>query len=57
MAALRAGCTTREALVARIYTDLSSDLVRAASETLWAHLIKLRDEGRVREADGEWFVR
>ena len=55
--ALRAGCTTREALVARIYTDLSSDLVRAASETLWAHLIKLRDEGRVREADGEWFVR
>ena len=56
VAALRAGCTTREVLVERIYPDLSSDLVRAASETIWAHLIKLRDEGRVREEDGEWFL-
>ena len=54
---LRAGCTTREALVERIYPGLSQVLIPAASETIWAHLIKLRDEGRVLEHDGEWFSR
>ena len=54
---LKSGCTTREALVEQIYPDLSSDLLRAASETIWAHLVKLRDEGSVCEQDGEWFMR
>ena len=56
LSVLRAGFATREELLDRIHPGLSSDLVLAASETIWAHLIKLRDEGRVREEDGEWFL-
>jgi len=29
-------------------------VVRAARDSMLAHLVKLRDEGRVIERDGEW---
>ena len=55
VAALADGCQTREAIVDRVYTGLAAGLRRAASESVLAHLIKLRDEGRAREnTDSEW---
>ncbi len=55
VAALRNGCRTPESIVARVYEGLASDLKGAASETVLAHLIKLRDEHRARqEVNGEW---
>lgn len=55
VAALADGCLTVEAIVGRVYLSLSAGLVPAASESVLAHLIKLRDEGRVREnTDSEW---
>ena len=52
--ALRSGSSSVDALVQRIYTNLHSTVVRAARDSMLAHLIKLRDEGRVMERDGEW---
>jgi glyoxylase-like metal-dependent hydrolase (beta-lactamase superfamily II) len=52
--ALRSGGSSVEALVQRIYTNLHPTVVRAAADSMLAHLIKLRDEGRVIERDGEW---
>ena len=52
--ALRSGATSVEALVQRIYTNLHPTVVRAAADSVLAHLIKLRDEGRVVEQDGGW---
>jgi glyoxylase-like metal-dependent hydrolase (beta-lactamase superfamily II) len=52
--ALRSGASSVEALVQRIYTNLHPTVVRAAADSMLAHLIKLRDEGRVIERDGEW---
>ena len=55
VAALRNGCRTPESIVARVYEGLASDLKGAASETVLAHLIKLRDEHRARqEVNGKW---
>lgn len=51
---LRSGAWSINALVQRIYTNLHPTVVRAAGESILAHLIKLRDEGRVMERDGEW---
>jgi glyoxylase-like metal-dependent hydrolase (beta-lactamase superfamily II) len=39
---------TVPALVPRVYADLADHLVRAAGESVLAHLIKLRDENRAR---------
>ena len=52
--ALRSGASSVDALVQRIYTNLHPTVVRAAADSMLAHLIKLRDEGRVMERDGEW---
>jgi glyoxylase-like metal-dependent hydrolase (beta-lactamase superfamily II) len=54
LAALRSGATTVDSLVRRIYTNLHPDVVRAAADSVLAHLIKLRDEGVVVERDGQW---
>ena len=54
LAALQAGCRTPDDIVARMYTNLSPHLVRAAGESVLAHLVKLRREGTVTEQDGEW---
>ena len=54
LGALRSGPTSVDALVQRIYTNLHPTVVRAAADSVLAHLIKLRDEGRVVEQDGEW---
>jgi glyoxylase-like metal-dependent hydrolase (beta-lactamase superfamily II) len=54
LAALRSGATSVDALVQRIYTNLHPTVVRAAAESVLAHLIKLRDEGQAVEQDGEW---
>jgi glyoxylase-like metal-dependent hydrolase (beta-lactamase superfamily II) len=52
--ALRSGSSSVDALVQRIYTNLHPTVVRAARDSMLAHLIKLCDEGRVMERDGEW---
>lgn len=54
VAALAAGCTTPDAIVAQLYVGLRESLVASAAQSVLAHLIKLRDEGRAREEDGEW---
>ena len=45
--ALKAGCTTVDEIVPRIYPRLSQSLKAAAGETVRAHLEKLREEGIV----------
>jgi glyoxylase-like metal-dependent hydrolase (beta-lactamase superfamily II) len=52
--ALRSGATSIDAVVQRIYTNLHPTVVRAAADSVLAHLIKLRDEGRLVEQDGQW---
>jgi glyoxylase-like metal-dependent hydrolase (beta-lactamase superfamily II) len=54
VAALEDGCVTPEQIVQRVYAGLAPDLVVAARESVLAHLIKLHEEGRVRERDGTW---
>ena len=57
LAALAGGAATREAVVAQVYAGLAEGLVRAAGESVLAHLVKLEAEGRVRRrpgASGEW---
>ena len=51
-----AGAATIPSLVATIYPDLVEELVPRAEQSVLAHLIKLRDEGRVsgEDADSEW---
>lgn len=48
------GAAYLEELVLRVYDDVPEDRHRVASRSLLAHLIKLRDEGRVAERDGRW---
>ena len=50
------GTATIPSLVATIYPDLVEELVPRAEQSVLAHLIKLRDEGRVsgEDADSEW---
>jgi glyoxylase-like metal-dependent hydrolase (beta-lactamase superfamily II) len=52
--ALRAGDTTIDEIVTRVYGELPSGLRVAAADTVLAHLIKLRHESRVRESGGRW---
>ncbi len=55
-AVLGAGTTTIPAVVAALYPDLVDELVPRACQSVHAHLIKLRDEGKVAgdDPDGEW---
>jgi glyoxylase-like metal-dependent hydrolase (beta-lactamase superfamily II) len=52
--ALEAGHRTPDDIAAAIYEGLSPALRPAASESVLAHLIKLRDEHRIREEAGRW---
>jgi len=52
--ALGAGARTPDAIVARIYDNLSPDLVAFARESVLAHLIKLEGEGRATRAGDDW---
>ena len=49
-----AGTATLEHLLPLVYDDVSPRLHPVASRSLLAHLIKLRDEGRVQESRGGW---
>ena len=51
---LQSGTTSIDAIVQRIYTGLHPTVVRAAADSVLAHLIKLRDEGRAAEHNGAW---
>jgi glyoxylase-like metal-dependent hydrolase (beta-lactamase superfamily II) len=55
MELVRAGFGSVDAIVARLYKQLDPAVVRAARESVLAHLIKLRDEGRAVERDEEWY--
>ena len=48
--ALLDGPATPQALAARIYTDISANLLPAAAHNVLAHLVKLVDEGKVAPA-------
>jgi len=52
--ALAAGRTRVADIVQGIYRGLHPALVRAAEDSVLAHLIKLRDEGRAVESNGGW---
>jgi glyoxylase-like metal-dependent hydrolase (beta-lactamase superfamily II) len=54
LAALGAGDTSPDAVVARVYEGLSPPLVRMARESVTAHLLKLEREGRVRRDGENW---
>jgi glyoxylase-like metal-dependent hydrolase (beta-lactamase superfamily II) len=54
VSALRAGARTPAEIVREVYEGLAPGLEEAAAETVLAHLIKLRGEGRVREQAGGW---
>lgn len=54
LTALRDGASTAAAIVARVYGALPDQLRSAAADTVLAHLIKLRNEGLVKEHDGSW---
>jgi hypothetical protein len=41
-------------ILSRVYDDVPAGLHVVATRSLLAHLIKLRDEGRVAESAGEW---
>lgn len=53
-AALQAGATTIDDLLARIYPGLQPALEPMARESLLAHLIKLESEGRVERNQAGW---
>jgi glyoxylase-like metal-dependent hydrolase (beta-lactamase superfamily II) len=52
--ALRAGETSAEAIVRRVYQGLRESLVPLARESVIAHLLKLQQEGRARMAQDAW---
>ena len=54
VAALHAGDRRPEAIVDRLYEGLAPGLKRLAQESVAAHLVKLRDEGRARSDGEEW---
>jgi len=56
LALLQPGPTTVDAIVQRLYTQLHPSVLRAAADSVLAHLIKLRDEGRAVDENGEWRV-
>lgn len=45
--ALKAGATTAKEIVARVYGRLPAALVAAAEDSVEAHLVKLREDGRL----------
>jgi glyoxylase-like metal-dependent hydrolase (beta-lactamase superfamily II) len=52
----RAGTTTIEPIVKELYADVPEELHEMAGRSVWAHLRKLADEGKVKgdALDGEW---
>ena len=54
LAAMRLGCDTVEAIVARLYADVDPRLHRAAGGSIRAHLLKLEREGRVIQRADRW---
>ena len=52
--AIDAGPVTLETIVSRVYGDLSQALRIMAADSVLAHLVKLRDEGRVQEESEAW---
>jgi glyoxylase-like metal-dependent hydrolase (beta-lactamase superfamily II) len=54
VAALRAGSRTPAAIVATVYTGLKESLTPLAQESVTAHLLKLQQEGRVRNDEDAW---
>jgi glyoxylase-like metal-dependent hydrolase (beta-lactamase superfamily II) len=54
VAALRAGSRTAAAIVATVYEGLNESLVPLAQESVMAHLLKLQQEGRVRNDEDAW---
>jgi glyoxylase-like metal-dependent hydrolase (beta-lactamase superfamily II) len=54
--ALASGPQTVDQLVERIYRGLHPSVVRAAADSVLAHLIKLRDQRRASESGGRWAV-
>lgn len=52
--AVAAGCRTAGEVVREVYRGLPLGLVSAAEDTVLAHLIKLKDEGRLIESEGGW---
>jgi glyoxylase-like metal-dependent hydrolase (beta-lactamase superfamily II) len=54
--ALRDGDTSAEQIVARLYEGLNDALLRFATESVQAHLIKLEQDGRVRSEAGAWHI-
>lgn len=52
MAQLRSGTRTIPAMVKVMYADVHKRLHRPARRSVWAHVIKLHSEGRVRTVDG-----
>jgi glyoxylase-like metal-dependent hydrolase (beta-lactamase superfamily II) len=53
---LARGPMTTESLVDEIYRDLRPELRDAALGSTLAHMMKLRDEGRLSEKDGAWLL-
>ena len=51
--AVRQGARTPGEIVREVYARLAPELEPAAEQTVVAHLIKLRDEGRVRQEPGD----
>jgi glyoxylase-like metal-dependent hydrolase (beta-lactamase superfamily II) len=54
--ALRRGDTSAEAITARIYRSLNTQLMPLACESVTAHLRKLQREGRARPDGGVWHI-
>ena len=52
--ALALGDQTVEAIASRVYGTVHPAIVRAAHDTVLAHLIKLRDDERASDASGAW---
>jgi glyoxylase-like metal-dependent hydrolase (beta-lactamase superfamily II) len=54
---LQTAASTPQEIVALVYDALPAELTPAAIDSVLAHLIKLRNEGRVIEHDGRWAPR
>lgn len=55
--AMRAGDSTVESIVARVYAALPDRFAGAARDTVLAHLVKLDHDGRADQVDGHWRLR
>ncbi len=52
----QAGEADLDALLPRVYADVDTSLHGVARFSLWAHLLKLQDEGRAAEDKGLWRI-